>query len=198
MKHLLIKTALILPLLWTGLSPRATAEVYRTANGTGSFSVSAPAKTIQAETQQVQLELDGKTGRLFLKVPVNSFRFQNNFISDSMNAVIYERFNTHYMQSGRFPYVTYNARILNTSEIDLGSDGDYPLEISGTLEIHGTQKQVRTLGQITVNKGRITVKAHLTIKPEDYNIPIPEYIGSMYFKEVHIESSCLLKAAPKP
>lgn len=193
MRTSFIKTSIVAALLYSGLPNAASAEIYRTEKGTGSFSVSAPAKTITATTDRLELEIDDQAGRLRLKVPVNSFAFSNNYLSDSMNAVIFHRFNAHYMESERFPYVIYNAEITNAGTINLKKDGDYPIQASGTLEIHGVKKTVHTQGQIRVHAGRVSVQAAIIIKPQDYNIPIPEYIGSMYFNEVHIESNAVLQ-----
>src|SRR5690606_28189943 len=117
------------------------AGEYETNTGTGTFAVSAPAKTIFAESEKIRIHIDDQAGILQLKVPVSSFQFTNNFVSDSMNAIIHERFNHYYMESKRYPYVTYSASMTNNNSVNLEKDGSYPIHTAGTLHIHGVDRE---------------------------------------------------------
>lgn len=169
------------------------AIIYQTNNGEGSFSVSAPAKTISAKSQQVSIQIDSKTAMLRLTVPVKSFQFTSNFMSDSLNNIIYERFNSYYMESSSYQEVAYNAAILNMAGIHFDKEGKYPIQAKGILRIHGVEREVTTEGVINVRGGTVTVEAKIVVLPSQYKIRIPAYIGNLYFREVFIESRAVLK-----
>ncbi len=165
------------------------AEHYEMKKGSGSFSVTAPAKTITGQSNEVKVSLDTETGRLNLEVPVKSFRFSNNFVSETMNDLIYDRFNQYYMESDLHPKVTYQAMITNKAALNFKQDGIYPIQTKGIVTIHGVQQEVTAAGSLIVKDGQLTVSAKMTVEPTRYKIHIPSYIGNMYFKEVIIDVS---------
>lgn len=194
MKKIIIRATLLLA-VFTGINVNNStyAQVYATNTGAGEFSVSAPAKTINAKSQQVSMEIDHNKAKLHLTVPVASFQFTNNFVSDSLNDVIYERFKSYYMESDKYPDVTYKATIINNSSINLEKDGTYPIQTKGTLRIHGVEQEVTAEGMVQVSGGKVNVAAKIVVLPAAYKIRIPSYIGNMYFREVFIESKASLK-----
>lgn len=193
MKHLIILLALI-SAFGTCVPYCTSAQEFQTNQGSATFSVSAPAKTIYSKTEKVQMHADFKDAIFLLKVSINSFEFSNNFVSDSMNALIHERFNNYYLESDQYPFVTYQATITNNGAIQIDNVGSYPIETIGTLSIHGVDREVTAKGMVHVRGGKIEVEAQIVIVPRDYNIRIPDYIGNVYFKEVHIMSKAVLEA----
>jgi len=196
MKKIFIRVGLLMSISASIMWSPAQAQVYYTKEGTGAFSVSAPAKTINASSRYVSIELDKAEARLLLSVPVASFRFTNNFVSDSANQVIHKRFNSYYMESDKYADVTYMATIENATEINFEKDGNYPIRTSGMLRIHGVDRKVAAQGIVSVQGTEVTVAAKIMVQPLDYGIRIPAYIGNMYFKEVFIETKANLKRKP--
>jgi len=173
-----------------------SAQQYEMESGKSSFSVSAPAKTIYGESDKVHVQLDHTNGKLKLEVPVKSFRFTNNFMSDTLNDILYHRFNHYYMESTKYPKVIYNARIINNAAISFEQDGTYPIQTKGIATIHGVDQEATAEGVVTVKNGKITVIAKMVVHPTYYKIRIPTYIGGMYFKEVFIKvKGALIKSA---
>lgn len=187
MKKIIICFVLILNVLFGNWSNSVYAQTYYTNKGEGIFSISAPAKTINAKTQKVSIEIDINAAKLQLTVPVGSFQFTNNFVSDSLNMVIQERFNNYYMESDKYPDVTYKATILNNSSISYDRDGSYPIHTRGILRIHGVGHEVSADGLVEVRGSSIIVSAKIVVQPARYDIRIPAYIGNMYFREVFID-----------
>lgn len=194
MKKIIIRSVLFMTVVaGIHLDNSVYAQVYKTTKGSGAFSVAAPAKTINADSRQVSIEIDKGKASLRLSVPVASFEFSNNFVSDSMNTVIHERFNSYYMESDKYPDVTYEATIDNNSNINYEKDGSYPIRTRGKLRIHGVEQEMLAEGMVQVSGGEVSVAAKIKVLPADYKIRIPSYIGNMYFREVLIESKATLK-----
>lgn len=132
------------------------------------------------------INIDLKTNKVTVDVPVNSFMFNNNFTLDSINAIIKKRFNEYYMQSDIYPNINYKGTILNVNEITLQHNGNYTAHTKGILTIHGVSREVVTDVILTIKNNNVTVTSQITIIPTLYGIRIPSYIGEMYFHKVRI------------
>ncbi len=180
-----------------GIAPPPTAAIfgqqYHTENGTASFEVLAPAKTIKGISEAASIRIDLKQGTVALRVPVRSFRFYNNFVSDTLNAVICERFNTHYMESDRFPVILYTGDMNISDQAGGNHRAAAGFRTNGTLTLHGIVHTVSAEGTLDRSSGQAIIHADIVIKPADWGIRIPPYIGDMYFKEVRIDINGTLK-----
>jgi polyisoprenoid-binding protein YceI len=78
--------------------------------------------------------------------------------------------------------------------VNLKVDGTYKIKATGSLTMHGVTKPAEVTGTITVVGGKPTVKASLTVKPEDYNIVIPAAVKDKIAKTIRIDISGGLKA----
>lgn len=165
---------------------KAPAQQYRTTSADASFAVNAPAKTITGESHAVSVRIDLKQGSVQLKTKVQSFRFSNNFVADTLNQVVRDRFNSYYMESDRFPEIIYNARFSSSIRLKAGNGAPVAFRTEGKLLLHGVAQPAVAEGTLTPGKGSVTVRAHMRLQPATYGIRIPPYIGDMYFKEVEI------------
>lgn len=177
-------------LLWipfTGHAQKSTA-----AKAVVSFTVRAPAKEISGENDDAWIEINYKSGRVKAGVLVDSFRFQNNFTAEKMNAIIRQRFREYYMESAQHPLIAFEGRIDDLKTIMHKKRGSYPVTMSGYLTIHGIKKHIDIKAVLTVNGAHRSMTADLIVVPKDYNIRLPEYIGYMYFKQVNIKIAVTL------
>lgn len=173
--------------LFTLLFHTATGQEYSTRSGSAIFRVNAPARMIEGQSREVSIRINGHTGAVSLEVPITSFGFSNNFVSDTMNTKIRERFNSYYMESGHYPGIAYRGLILDAGTVRYTKDGRYPIHTKGTLHMHGESREVITEGEVIVKGRNISISAHTVIKPHDYLIRIPSYIGDLYFGEVAVD-----------
>lgn len=171
-------------LLWMPV----TAQIRMAEQTKVAFSVAAPAKVITGESGKAVTSLDTKTGVLQLKVGVKTFHFQNNFIADSMNLVVENRFNNYYMESNQFPDIVFQGRITDNETVTWSRNGDYPVQIKGTLSMHGITQEVSASGTISIKNKKASITAGIVVIPTQFRIRIPPYIGNMYFKQVTIKS----------
>lgn len=154
------------------------------------FSVQAPAKEITGGCTNAQVWIDKKQGKIQASITVDSITFKNNFTSEDMNGVIRERFRTYYMESTNYPNISFTGSFHPDSLRLSVNDSRQPIQIRGTLTIHGISKTIAITAYTDVKKGKRILKATIPVSPGSYGIRIPSYIGRMYFKEVaiHVES----------
>lgn len=183
MNHLRKKIIWYLTCLCCLLSLSVKGQNIRTTKGNISFSVSAPAKTIKGESKTASVVINLKSGAVSVKVPVKSFAFSNNFVSDTLNSLIRERFNNYYMESDQFPEVDFQGKISLQGKTKAAEQ----LAFNGKLTLHGVTRDVTGKVVIKARNGQYAIKAFLKVIPAEYDIRIPPYIGYMYFKEVDIE-----------
>jgi len=152
--------------------------------GEVGFKIAAPAKQITAKSSDFILKLDTGTGQVIFSVPVRSFGFGNNFLSDTLNSKLKERFNNYYMESNLYPAITFSADI---PEIKHGKNGRYIKQGKGILTAHGIRRAIDFSYEIAIQNKQITVHATTVFAPVYFNIRIPAYINGFYFKTVEIE-----------
>lgn len=176
MKYLFTLLACVLTCLCTAQTIRLKGEV--------KFKVPAPAKEITAPSGDIALNLDKKNGTVSFSVPVRSFSFHNNFSSDTLNERLKTRFNDYYMESDRFPAITFSGGIPG---LNLDRDSKYTKQGKGRLTVHGVSREIAFNCDIEVRNKRVTVSATAVFVPAYFNIRIPAYVNGFYFRTVEIE-----------
>jgi len=107
--------------------------------------------------------LNPKNGDLNFEAMIKSFVFLNPQIQEQFNG-------NEWMESDRYPKALFLGRITNFSEIDLGHDSTYRIQVSGSLTMHGMIQPVSSVGTITVKGKRAKATCSFSLKLEDYNI----------------------------
>lgn len=143
----------------------AFAQQYMTRNGKVEFLSVTPVENIQAVTNQVSSVLDFDKNQFAFLVPIKSFTFEK--------ALMQEHFNENYMESDQFPNASFKGKIMGTENLDLTKDGDYRVKMAGTMEIHGTEKNIEEMVILSVKDGKLSLSCNFIISPEDYAIKIP-------------------------
>ncbi len=161
------KTTAVLSVLLFAAS-LANAQKYMTKGGNISFFSETPVEKIQAENRQVNSALDFATGNFVFKVLIRGFEFEK--------ALMQEHFNENYMESEKFPNSTFNGKITNIAEVNLGKDGVYKVVIEGDLSIHGVTNKVKVNGTLEVKGGKVLGNATFNVAPKDYDIAIPKAV----------------------
>lgn len=180
MKHL-ITTILLAASSFT--SYQTTAQITE-LKGEAGFKVNAPAKQIVAKSTGFTVKVDRKNGTATFTVPVRSFQFDNNFVSDTLNDRLKSRFNDYYMESDRYPTITFSGRVPG---LKLDKNGTYKKQGKAILTAHGVSKEIDFSCDIEVRNKQLTIRATAVFAPVYFNIRIPAYIGDFYFKTVEIE-----------
>ncbi len=156
----------------------AVAQRYISKNGHIWFYSHTPIEDIEAHNRQVVSILDALSGTIQFSLLVKSFEFKI--------ALMQEHFNENYMESDKFPKAGFKGIVNDIETIDFNKDGDYPVEVSGDLFIHGVTKPVTTKGTITVAGSAISARAKFIVAPKDYDIKIPSVVENNIAKEIEV------------
>lgn len=156
------KAAILFALLCT---TALSAQKLATRDGYIKFYSHAAVEDIEAENNQVSSVLDMSTGNFAFLVPIKGFVFEK--------ALMQEHFNENYMESGQFPKATFKGSIENYESIDLNKDGTYNVTFKGTMNIHGTDKEIAEEASFVVKEGTYKLNATFNLSPEDYGVKIP-------------------------
>ena len=184
-----MKKSIIFSLLM-GLALASFSQRYLTKTGHIYFHSKAPMETIEAHNHQVNAALDAKTGSFVFKVLMKSFVFEK--------ALMQEHFNENYVESDKFPNALFKGKVLNIKDVDFDTPGDYPVDVEGTLTIHGKTNTVKTKGTFTVQPDKsVEGKSSFTIKIADYNISIPDIVAGKIAEEPVIYVDVKLKPYKK-
>jgi len=181
-----IKTTTVAFLLIIGLQlscvQNVTAQkVYATKTGQLFFNATGGLEKIAAINNQVDTKFVETTGQIIFGVLIKGFKFENQLMED--------HFNENYMESTQFPKADFKGYIKNIKEVDFTKDATYPIQIEGTLTIHGMPQKVSTNGTLQINEGKPAIVGEFSIKIKDYGIK-GLYIGEKIANEAKIKVNC--------
>jgi hypothetical protein len=165
-----MKTIQILFLLFC-LPGRSYAQnIFVANNASVSFFSSTVVEDIEATSTTASSVLDTKSRNIIFRVSNTSLSFKKKMMQD--------HFNENYMESDKYPYSEFKGTI--TDDVDLSKDGNYVVNVSGNLNVHGVTKSYQTKATLSVKQGIITAKATFRVRIEDHKIKIP----SLVFKNI--------------
>ncbi|MCW3462873.1 YceI family protein [Chitinophaga nivalis] len=131
-----------------------------------SFFSEAPLENIEAKTDQGVSAINIKTKVVYFKVPVTSFRFKKKLME--------EHFNDNYLESEKYPFAEFKGNIQDAA--DFRNDGTYPVTVTGTLNIHGVDKNYTEKGTLVVKGNTLNVNATFNVRVADHRIKIPSLV----------------------
>ncbi len=154
------------------------AQKYFTRTGNIVFSSHAPMEEIEAVNNKATSIFDVQTGAIEWAVLIKAFEFKK--------ALMQTHFNENYMESSKMPKATFKGKIENISTLNLEKDGDYQVNVSGKLTIHGVTREVQTTATFTVKDKQVSAVSELRVLVADYKIEIPKLVRDNIAKEVQI------------
>ena len=81
-----------------------------------------------------------------------------------------KHFNEEYLESDQFPRAFFNGNITNFSSVNFAKDGKYPITVTGTMQVHGINKAIQTVGAIEIKGGIPKANANFTVTLKDFKI----------------------------
>jgi hypothetical protein len=161
------------------LTLQMNAQRYLTKNAYVKFFSATPLEKIEAVNNTSACILDVSNGNMEFSALNTSFQFQK--------ALMQQHFNENYMESTKFPKTKFKGTIQNVSTIDFSKAGTHKITVNGEMNMHGNSKQITIPATIKIDdKGKITGEALFKVKPEDYNIKIPNLVKDNIAKEIEI------------
>lgn len=145
-----------------------SAQTYFSKNAYVGFFSSTKMEDIKADNNKANVVFKKETGEIQFSALMKAFEFEK--------ALMQEHFNENYVESDKFPKATFKGKIENPSALNLTKDGTYPVKVVGDMNMHGVTKPLTVNATIKVAGGKITCDSKFSVKPEDYNIAIPNTV----------------------
>jgi hypothetical protein len=156
---------------------QAGQDSYVCKNANISLYSKAPLEDIDATSAKGTSVFNAANGTLAFSVPIRSFQFQKSLMQ--------EHFNESYMESDKYPNASFSGKI--SEKIDVAKNGTYPVNVTGTLEVHGV-KQNRTIpGTITINNGAVSMKSEFMVMCKDHQIEIPKLVFQKIAESIRVQ-----------
>ena len=166
---------LVILLAWNILHAQ---EIYYTRDGLIHFYSSTPVEDIEASNNGVNSVLNTTTGEIQFSVLIIGFNFKKQLMQ--------EHFNEKFMESEKFPKATFKGKIKDPEAVSFSSDGEYPVEVSGEITIHGITKDLETGGVIKVDGKAMTAESEFHLAPADFEMKIPSVVRNNIAKEIKV------------
>ena len=98
-----------------------------------------------------------------------------------------DHFNENYMESSIYPKAKFKGKIDNLAIVNFSKDGQYNVNVTGALEIHGVTKTVTTPAVITIKGGAVSARSKFAVAIADYKIEVPKLVADNIAEKVNIE-----------
>ena len=172
--HLRYCFSLLLVLLFSG---HGFSQAYMTRTGFIGFYSKTSFEDIQAENHQVYASLDPENHHLAFALLMKGFIFPKELMQ--------EHFNENYVESDKYPKATFSGSCFG--DMDLSKEGIYQIVIKGDLSLHGVTRPLETTAQLEVKSDRVEGTASFKIKPENFQISIPEIVREKIAGEISVK-----------
>jgi polyisoprenoid-binding protein YceI len=177
------KTSIIFSILFTLCCCfKAHSQLFMTSTGETSFYSKTPLEDISALNKQVITFLNTANGEIAVKIQNTAFHFPNKLME--------EHFNENYMESSKFPSITFKGKIKET--IDFKKLGAYNVTAIGSIDMHGVKKENTLIGVLTIEKEKISLKCDFDVKLVDYKIDIPTLVVAKIAESIKIKTNFIL------
>jgi len=151
-----------------------------TRSGEVKFEASMPAfEEIAAITKTASCILDASNGNFAALVLIKSFKFKSPLMEE------------HWIWIGI--KASFKGTIANFDATKLSTTkSTYDLE--GDLTLHGVTKKIKTKISLVQNGNKISTTSIIVVKPQDYNIEIPNLVKDKIAENVKITINFILEA----
>lgn len=139
------------------------------------FSVS-PIENIEAKSTNSSCAFSVKTGKIIMKVPIKSFKFEK--------ALMQEHFNENYMESEKYPMAQFEGVIQDIP--DMTKNAEYSIKIKGKLTMHGVTNEKEITANLIIKNGEIKGTTVFKVKCKDYKIEIPKIVFKNIAEEIEV------------
>ncbi len=160
----------------TGLWFISSAQIYIADSCRVVFFSEAPIENITAVNLISKPIMSIATGEIDIKINNQFFKFKKELMQ--------EHFNEEYMETGKYPYSTFTGKV--NEKLDYTKNGENKVTVSGTMDMHGVKNKITIPGTITIQNGKLFLKAVFYIKPADYKIKVPSLMGSNIAEQLEV------------
>ncbi len=152
--------------------------ILKVNKGSIAFKSEAPLELIKASSNELTGLLDTDKKTFAFMISVNTFTGFNNPLQR-------EHFNENYLESTKYPYATFEGKIIE--DIDFSKDGNYTVRAKGNLTIHGISQERIIKSDMNIKKGKVSIQSGFTVLLADHNITIPKVVHEKLASEIKVE-----------
>lgn len=171
--------------VWLICIPDSDAQKYFSKTGKIHFLSQAPLEKIEANNTSASVVIDAATGAMEWAVLIKGFQFEK--------ALMQDHFNENYLESHKFPKAVFKGTITNWKDVNPAKDGEYTLQVSGQMTLHGVTKPFAGSGKLKVKSGALSLSSSFTLVVADYQIEIPKVVRENIAREVKVSVSADLQ-----
>jgi hypothetical protein len=161
------------------------AQKYFSKTGKIHFLSQAPLEKIEATNTSASVVIDAATGAMEWAVLIKGFQFEK--------ALMQDHFNENYLESHKFPKALFKGTVTNWKDVNLSKDGEYTLQVSGQLTIHGVTKPYSGSGKLKIKSGALSLASSFDLTVADYQIEIPKVVSDNIARTVKVSVSADLQ-----
>lgn len=177
---------IVLLILFVIMGNTSFSQKMITRTGKIVFEASMPSfEEIKGTNTSASCILDKSTGDFVALALIKSFKFKAPLME--------EHFNENYMESNSFPKATFKGKIQGFDAKKLSATKT-TYDLQGDLTIHGVTKKINTKINLSLVADKIVATANFDIKPQDYNIEIPNLVKDKIAKNVNTTINFTLEA----
>jgi YceI-like domain len=163
------------------------AQIFMAKNVNVRIFSASPIENIEAKSNLSSCAFSLKNGKMIMKVPIKSFKFDK--------ALMQEHFNENYMESEKYPMAVYEGVLQDLP--DLTKNGEYNVKVKGKLTLHGVTLDREYTTHLSVKNGDIKGTLVFKVKCKDHNIVIPKVVAKNIAEEIEISVSAEFKSVTK-
>lgn len=157
-----------------------------TKTGSITFESNAEMELIGAQNDKVSCVIDQESGKMQWACLIKAFKFEK--------ALMQEHFNENYMESEKYPKAVFTGAITNLNDLNWNTPGEYLIEVSGNLEIHGVKQNVKLPAKVEVMEDGTKVSSSFFVQTDDYDIEIPAVVRENIAKKIAVSVSADLQS----
>lgn len=151
-------------------------QLIGTSSGEVSFYSDTPLETIQAVNKKTACLINMESGEIAVQMRIIDFDFPNKLMK--------EHFNENYLESEKYPTATFKGKIRELEK--LNEQGQRQVTAVGNMKIHGVNQEVEVKGTLESLEKANLLQFKFTIKPEEYNVEIPNLVLTKIAEEIEI------------
>jgi len=152
------------------------AQIYRATQAEISFFSETPMENIFGDNKDAKAIINAKTNEIAFAAVIVSFHFEKSLME--------EHFNEDYMESDKYKTTTFKGNIIGV--VDYTKDGEYPVKVKGTLNIHGVDQEREIDGKIIVKDGKVSVFSEFNVILADHKITVPKLLTQKIAESVKV------------
>lgn len=169
-------TKIVTLLFFIQVAFSSQAQVWFAKDANIRFFSRTPIEDIEGINKYAAGAINAKTGKVFFKVMMKSFKFEK--------ALMQEHFNENYVESDKYPSAEFDGIIIDIPDFKI--PGEYVVKVKGKFSMHGTTQERDFLINLKIDLDKISASSKFKVKCNDFNIRIPKVVAKNIQEDIEV------------